>query len=645
MEGLLCKLQRVTLCESLYRPSTALMLTKAMADSYLDYVPKRDRKALGIIVSRYPEQVAKRLRIPHNEQFLPVLKERLRRASTASDDSRADSEADGSESVTHSIALPLPGFTLRPPTVIALAGGGAKGSFEAGVLAYFKTIWQELNVVALCGTSVGAVNAIAVAAQGPDGIDLLTKTYLNLADESDVYVRTPAIEKIEKILEPWGLSVDEILAGELDDIKYQQLLPDTSEIVEKALKYAGIGILGGVFTSIVGGFWGGKKSLDDQIAQAKEKLTKDLTEVKKIASEMLSFYSLTPLKEKILDQLDLNNVTFKYKLRMSALDLNTGEERLINEEGDLMRWLPHTEVISHWGRLQGSSEERLVKGVLASAAFPGLFEPQLLRDNHGEPISWFVDGGVFGSLPMRAALSIDLATRIFGVLASPDEPGNAKYSSSPQNIPTGQRRLNAGEVVKRSANLSSYHSSLSNHKPVSGWPASKEPIMFEPHLLVHGTKQVDPGRILINVEYGYMEAFSRYAEMTRRLRNPEVQIPVFQKFTAREITRLRLVAWAIEETFIAPRIFGAIQHPMNDLRRLRTIKREILDLTLARFHHFGPESLPVNMHGRDGRNVHDWWESWERHRPSFLDNDSIWTSLSPLDNANEVGARPHTDLF
>ena len=50
---------------------------------------------------------------------------------------------------------------VNPVVGIVLAGGGAKGSFEVGVVRYLYDRGIRPNII--CGTSVGALNAIKLA--------------------------------------------------------------------------------------------------------------------------------------------------------------------------------------------------------------------------------------------------------------------------------------------------------------------------------------------------------------------------------------------------------------------------------------------------------------------------------------------------
>jgi NTE family protein len=71
---------------------------------------------------------------------------------------------------------------------LVLAGGAARGAYEVGVLQYIvrdvaRTIGRPIHFDVICGTSVGAINACAMAAYADDpvvGADLLEKEWTSL---------------------------------------------------------------------------------------------------------------------------------------------------------------------------------------------------------------------------------------------------------------------------------------------------------------------------------------------------------------------------------------------------------------------------------------------------------------------------------
>lgn len=71
---------------------------------------------------------------------------------------------------------------------IVLSGGGARGAYEAGVLSYIfdelrRTRDRRIHVDIICGTSVGAINSVALAAsmtEQPEGMQHLVRLWSNL---------------------------------------------------------------------------------------------------------------------------------------------------------------------------------------------------------------------------------------------------------------------------------------------------------------------------------------------------------------------------------------------------------------------------------------------------------------------------------
>jgi len=79
----------------------------------------------------------------------------------------------------------------RPGTGIVLAGGGARGAYQAGVLAVLAE--HGVRPSALCGASIGALNAAAVAA-APDlatGSRRLLEVWRAVAEAGDVIGERP----------------------------------------------------------------------------------------------------------------------------------------------------------------------------------------------------------------------------------------------------------------------------------------------------------------------------------------------------------------------------------------------------------------------------------------------------------------------
>jgi len=83
---------------------------------------------------------------------------------------------------------PRPGV-VNPVVGLVLAGGGAKGSFEVGAVRYLYDRGIRPNII--CGTSVGAINAIKLAeGEGAptQGLAGLESIWLGMKRNEDMYV-------------------------------------------------------------------------------------------------------------------------------------------------------------------------------------------------------------------------------------------------------------------------------------------------------------------------------------------------------------------------------------------------------------------------------------------------------------------------
>src|SRR5207253_8410295 len=87
-----------------------------------------------------------------------------------------------------------------PSTAIVLGGGGAKGSFEVGALAFLVKRAQEIKVDVICGSSVGAVNGLTLSAHGLNGAATLIEIYLGLRSPRSMYIYDWRIENADQVL-------------------------------------------------------------------------------------------------------------------------------------------------------------------------------------------------------------------------------------------------------------------------------------------------------------------------------------------------------------------------------------------------------------------------------------------------------------
>lgn len=98
-------------------------------------------------------------------------------------------------------------------TAIVLSGGGAKGSFQVGVLQ--KLLENGITPSAYYGTSVGALNSAGMAYMG---IDALTSVWLSIGGISDVLKRhcllTLPFRSGMHSMKPLKKKLDKLIAGD-----------------------------------------------------------------------------------------------------------------------------------------------------------------------------------------------------------------------------------------------------------------------------------------------------------------------------------------------------------------------------------------------------------------------------------------------
>lgn len=316
-----------------------------------------------------------------------------------------------------------------------MGGGAGKGSFEVGVLKY---LYEEIGLRPdiICGTSVGALNAI-VLAQGGDTFPQLERLWRGIGGNWDVVGPNPEIEVAIERMETRAPGI--ILRFLLEFLPQGQLL---KRIFEPR------------------GLWG-----DDLEESASE-----------VFGNIDCMYVTDPLRELVTRNIDVNSVASSgILLRMSVVDLVSGAMYYVDQQGrahpgrgnepiirsfdDIAQSLSEDqpgmlgarlfatrsrrsalatagvsgalpapenseEIGSVRRRLQRASRDMtnsfdvgVIDGVMASAAVPGAFCPVIVDDHV------LVDGGVREMVPLDAAIELG-ADELYVILASSESlPG------------------------------------------------------------------------------------------------------------------------------------------------------------------------------------------------------------------------------
>jgi predicted acylesterase/phospholipase RssA len=191
-----------------------------------------------------------------------------------------------------------------------------------------------------------------------------------------------------------------------------------------------------------------------------------------------SAYSLEPLEALIRRHVNPALVREGIAtLRISVVSVATGELRWVGEDGTLYETDAATP--AQGGRVS------LVDALLASVAFVPAFPARSLADGT------YVDGGFRSVLPVRAALAIG-AQVIVGVACAETGMGTMRPVTGTNLLRTTLRAYGAtmAEVGSRDvADLSGVRS-----------------LLIEPTVWIHDFLAVDPGRIAISLDHGWLAA-------------------------------------------------------------------------------------------------------------------------------------------
>jgi len=415
-----------------------------------------------------------------------------------------------------------------PRTAIVLAGGGFKAAFELGA---FRHLAEHHDVVpdVITATSAGAILG-TVAAQARTPAELLHRL-----DEADGDLM--AMTQIDVVFgeQPWLRELDGTEAAERIRALITGGAPDSSGNDE------------------------GHHPFRDAIEVARRLprahsassdprdrgiLNLDPFEAALRGKTDVGVASLDPVCV-ARDGLDLRLATTHYKAR--ATHYVTGNAELLDSDA-------RTPVAD-------AGHFDLIDGLIASASVPGVFPARRLGSSE------YVDGGVLANIPLAAAAALDPG-RIFTLAASPvREPAHRAVAQAAEGL---------GYLATQVHNLA---------VPL---PDGCTNTLIQPSMLVVDTFEVHPGRMRIDIDYGWLRAQETVADLD------EGAGPILSAATD-TIIGLRQQAWALEKQLI--------EHHDGDLSRLASIKGAIRSALAARsaMGFEAPES------------AEDWGHRWERH--------------------------------
>ncbi|HTX64044.1 MAG TPA: patatin-like phospholipase family protein, partial [Acidimicrobiales bacterium] len=418
---------------------------------------------------------------------------------------------------------------LPGKAAFVLAGGGAKGAFEAGAVTYLV---EEEGVVpgVITATSAGAVCA-AVLAQARTHDELVERTR-ELHD--DLLAMTKADLLFGK--QPWVAELDGTLFGRAIDHwiveRTRPPVPGTTDGPERR----SVPRVGSI-------------RLLAQVLRALPSLGRAGRRVRGRTGSVLT---LEPLAERLrrggrgIAAIDPTLIARPgLDLRLAVVALGAGALRYVTEDGTIVAGDAVTPIVGASG---GPID--LIDGIVASASVPMIFPPRPLAGDA------YVDGGVVENIPVAAAAALG-ATRIFAILAVPLEPAPDHYDYA---------RASAPVVFLRAVGAISFaERQRANLAP--SLPAGTEVTVIDPLVDVVGPFDVARGLMLLDMDYGWMRAADLSTDLGATARHRVTE-------ATDAIVVARTQAWHREEEMWSHA--GGVAGDLAALRRCKRVVRDAL---------------------------------------------------------------------
>lgn len=459
--------------------------------------------------------------------------------------------------------------TARTKTAFVLAGGGAKGAFEAGAVSYLV---GEEGVVPeiITATSAGALCA-AVMAQARTAEEMVARAH---ELHHDLLAMSSADLLFGK--QPWVAALEGTLFGRAIDhwVLERTRPPVPGETGEARLERDARR--------------GRSLRLVAQVARALPSLGRA---GRRMRGRTGSVLTLEPLANRLrhggggISPIDPALVARPgLELRLAVVALGAGVLRYVTGNGTIVESDALTPVPGEAG-----GPVDLVDGIIASSSVPMVFPPKAMAGDA------YVDGGVVDNVPVGAAAALG-ANRIFAILAVPLDARPDRYDYS---------RASAPVVVLRAVGSISF-AERQRSNLAAALPAGSELVVIDPLVDVIGPFDVSRGLMLLNMDYGWMRAADKVA-----LSDAEGALQRRAAEATDAIVVARTQAWHREEE-----MWAAGGASPGDVAALVRCKRVVRDALSER------KGLGLPTPADAGR----WWSGYELHdgeRPATLPVDLL----------------------
>ena len=476
-------------------------------------------------------------------------------------------------------------------TAFVLAGGGAKGAFEAGAVSYLV---EEEGIVpaVITATSAGSVCA-AVLAQARTREEMVARArelhydLLAMSHADLLFGKQPWVAALEGTL--FGRAIDHwVVERTRPPVPGQPPGPPVPG--QPPAPGPTVPVPGQAGTARVRGDArrGRSLRLAGQVARAIPSLGRAGRRMRGQAGSLLT---LDPLAARLrrggsgIEPIDAALVARPgLELRLAVVALGAGVLRYVTGDGTIVAGDAVTAVPGPAG-----GPVDLVDGVVASASVPMIFPPRAMAGDA------YVDGGVVDNVPVAAAANLG-ATRIYAILAVPLDPLPDRHDYS---------RASAPVVFLRAVGAISFaERQRANLAPAL--PAGTEVFVIDPLVDVVGPFDVSRGLMLVCMDYGWMRAADVVADVPPATRRQAVE-------ATDAIAVARTQAWHREEE-----LWSSGEQTSGDLAALARSKRVVRDALTER------KGLGMAMPPGCER----WWSGYEVHerpRPAALPPDVLGT--------------------
>jgi predicted acylesterase/phospholipase RssA len=420
------------------------------------------------------------------------------------------------------------------PTGIVLGGGGTLGDFQVGALKllYEKGILPDIKCV--CGTSIGAINAVIVSTG--EGCDDRLERYWS----EDVIGREDLIPQHR-----WSENIAPMLKAFILAEKHSKLP------VGRRIR-----LIGRI------------RAIAALIQESKEASLRDivsgiddLEDVFGTAVRESTLYTADKLKQRMLDKIDDIEKALDPEILFSlyATNVETGQKTCFTNNKKLSGTVGDTLYVP----CQSSS--LLVQAALASAAVPPLFPPVKASG------SYYIDGAAREVVPVTGAIECGADT-IYAILCLPRFAHRRKYAFLDVKGKGGEKKstdwstsnlldvrpedwvvnnrnwdpksdeCDVLDIANRTAAILIDEMTEGDLDATDDTGKRIEPIVIDPLIPVHGWTQLSIGLLKINADQGYMRAFDVLCA-------PKSLYEQCEQLTA-EITSRRIKIWTLEHQLI-----------------------------------------------------------------------------------------------